>query len=252
MATRTALLGGFATTLLAFACTTTHSADVVGGSDLLNASSAAQLETWLGAGQIELTNIFDKSEGESAVDFHAAADGKGATFSIIEVIGYDFFKFATPVLIGGYNPQSWTSAETGYRLTPELIDRTAFIFNMSDSEIYRQRLDSSAGEYQTYNNPQRGPTFGAGSDFIVDSTLSYGYSRLYSYGTDADQDRDIARYPQYTGASLKYGRIEVFSIANVASIAPVPEPEAYALMLVGLGGLTVAVKRRKLSSGSRR
>ena len=93
---------------LALLPTTGSAATIVGGSDLLTAADAAQLEIWLGQGPLTLTNIFDKAASDDSFAFHAAADGKGATFSVIEVVGmWGGDVFDKPVLIGGYNPQSW-------------------------------------------------------------------------------------------------------------------------------------------------
>lgn len=89
---------------------------IIGGSNLLTSSSATQLQTWLGQGPIQLTNIFSHTfgDGKSGYDFHAAANGQGATFDIYSVA------FTNPrdgslnsAIIGGYNPQSWNGG-AGY------------------------------------------------------------------------------------------------------------------------------------------
>ena len=172
----------------AFLSTLASAATVVGGSDLLSAASANQLESWLGQGPLTLTNVFDKAPGSTSHDFHVAADGKGATFSIIEFLtdpnGTPFDK---PVILGGFNPQSWNNAGN-YVLTPREVDRTAFVFNLTQGLKLDQRKDASTtdlGQYQTFGHVSYGPTFGGGHDLSAgpgEISLNTGYSYLFSYG----------------------------------------------------------------------
>lgn len=212
---------------------------IMGGSDLLDATSAQQLTEWLGHGSLRLTNLFDKSAGQTSTDFHSAVDGKGATFSVIEVTGFGGVPFDAPVLIGGYNPQSWSSIDA-YTDTPGSAERTAFVFNLTESLLFRQSLGGT-GVHQTYNVGDHGPVFGSGHDLSVEHQLNRAYSRLDSYAaTSSDYHKDIARYPSdyafvsADGYDLQLGRIEVFAIASEVA-PPIPEPSTYALMLAGLG-----------------
>jgi len=50
---------------------------IKGGSNLLDSASADKLEAWLGEGPISLWNIYTKQAGDTANDFHNAADGRG-------------------------------------------------------------------------------------------------------------------------------------------------------------------------------
>lgn len=225
----------------AFLPTLASAATVVGGSDLLSAASANQLESWLGQGPLTLTNVFDKALGSTSHDFHVAADGKGATFSIIEFLtdphGNPFDK---PVIVGGFNPQSWNNVGN-YVYTPLEVDRTAFVFNLTQSLKFDQRKDS-LGQYQTYGQESYGPTFGGGHDLSAgpgDPTLNTGYSYLFSYGANGDYTRSLVTYPGPYSGPMSVGQIEVFTIS-----AAVPEPETGALMLGGLALLGLAVRRR--------
>lgn len=219
-------------------------ATVVGGSDLLSAASANQLESWLGQGPLTLTNVFDKAPGSTTIDFHAAADGKGATFSIIEFpndpTGMPFDK---PIVVGGYNPQSWNSSGA-FNVTPLDVDRTAFVFNLTQSLKFDQRRDAATenyGLYQTYNFANNGPAFGGGRDLIGGSNSVFGvdYSYFYSYGANGDFGRSLVTYPGLYAGPMYVGQIEVFTIS-----AAVPESQSWALMLGGLAWLGLAVRRR--------
>ena len=73
---------------------------------LLIPDYATQLEAWLGQGDLTFTKVYTKAAGHDASDFHAATDGQGATFTLFQAIYQD-----TPYVLGGYNPQSWSSID---------------------------------------------------------------------------------------------------------------------------------------------
>lgn len=195
---------------------------IIGGSALLDPAGASQLENWLGTGPVTLTNIFTKGVGSTSANFHTAADGMGATFSVMKVTQNGITK-----TIGGYNPQNWNPS-SGYNMVANPADRTAFIFNLSDLALYRERADGF-GPWQTYNWTSYGPTFGGGHDIYVNNTLTSGYSYLFSYGADATQFKSIVDGSAYAGLNMFINSLEVFTIA-----AAVPEPGTYPLLLTGL------------------
>ena len=193
---------------------------VTGGSDLLTGAYANQLESWLGQGSISLNNIFDKVSGNSSYDFHAAVDGMGATFSIMQI-----FNGTEELIIGGYNPQSWSS-NSGWSSTGI---NEAFLFNLTTSSYYAEGAGyygdrgMADGLYQTYNHASYGPTFGGGHDLYINSSLSGGYANLgYSYGCNVGTNGSQECRNDFTGsyASWTLGDIEVFSVAP--STVPVP------------------------------
>ncbi len=208
---------------------TASATPIVGGSEILDAGSALQLEGMLGQGGISLSNIFTKTVGSSSSDFHAACDGKGATFSVIELMD--------GTIVGGYNPQSWNSSGS-YNMTPDDADRTAFLFDLTDARYFAQRLSSvpGYGEYQTYNGGGNGPTFGSGNDLSVDYNLNNCSVRVA--GSWPDDGGGISYAPDngffVPGGSI--AKLEVFSVAAI--------PEPATLGLIGLfGGGILAVRR---------
>ncbi|MBA5690075.1 PEP_CTERM-anchored TLD domain-containing protein [Rugamonas apoptosis] len=209
-------------------------------TSLLSTENEHQLAAWLGRGSIAFNNIYTKALGDTALDFHRAVDGKGATFSVMEASNGS----GQTWLIGGYNPQSWQSTG-GYNMTYDNAARTSFLFNLTRSEIHRQTPQSpiydTVGAYQAYNGANMGPTFGIGRDLFVPYNLTTnGVSLLYSYIDPAVGNfyTSILDGGPYTGPNVTFGAIQVFTISAV------PEP-ASALMLVAGLGLMAAVRRRQ-------
>jgi hypothetical protein len=222
-----------------------HAAVVIGGSDLLTLTHAAQMETWLTgdpqlaySGPLAFTNIFDKASGDTSADFHAAVDGKGPTFFVMEATAAG----GVTQIIGGYKPISWTLSGN-YITNPTVADRIAFIFNLISTTTLQQTA-GALGDSQSYNNPAHGPTMGEGHDIYVDSTLSAGHVYAASYclnpaggctgGTDV-----IGGDGGGGQTAVTYGALEVFTIS-----ADVPIPAA-APLLLGALGLTGWIARRR-------
>jgi hypothetical protein len=244
------------------------SVQVIGGSDLLTTpQDLTNVENWLGQGSITLTNVFDHAagDGKTSANFHAAVDGKGPTITLIQVLSGSGYHYDTstgvvdypaysigPQIVGGYNPQSWSSIGN-YNYTPADVDRTAFIFNLTDAVKQSQKLSSdpsgSLGVYQTYNYLGYGPTFGGGFDILVQGNLSDGYAASHSYGSglhSSTNPDDILieighnNPGDYSYGILNYGAIEVFTISPLADGAVVPEPYSFAIW-TALSGAVSAV-----------
>jgi hypothetical protein len=225
--------------LLALAGGAVRAGDIIGGSSLLDDSRHAQLERWLGQGEFNLDNVYTLRPGDTSVNFHQGADGKGATFTLIEVSNTAGQSF----LVGGYNPQAWSSTD-GWHETPRDFQRTAFLFNFTTPAVYRQVLSGfelpSQGQRQTFNDILFGPVFGTGPDLFVNDDLSKALSWQLSYGNPANEGISIID-GSLRGQTVNVNAMEIFAIA------PVPEPASWAMLLAGAGVLGGLTRRRKLS-----
>ena len=208
------------------------------GAPPLDPVLEGQLERWLGAGDQIFDNIYTRQgPADSAPDFHAAADGRGPTFTLLRVSD----AAGQAWLVGGYNPQSWDS-DDGWHFTQRDFQRSAFIFNYTAPAVYRQVPSSfelpSQGSFQTFNAIDQGPTFGAGPDLFVDESLDTALSWRLSYGDPAGEGRSII------DGSVG-GRFFAIDAMEVYAVSPIPEPAAAAMLAGGLGLVALAMARRK-------
>ena len=210
-------------------------------TSLLTEADRQQLGAWLGDSSVQFNSLFTKQAGSTAQDFHAAADGMGRTVMLVEATN----KAGETFLLGGYNPQSWSSTD-GYHMTGADGERTAFLFNLTSGRLHRQMLNGVGtemiGAYQTLNDPDSGPTFGWGHDFQMSADLTTGYSLLYSYadGDLSNLNRSLADGTEFTGLDdLRYGRMEIYTLS------PAPEPEQFILLAAGLAVLVIARRRQR-------
>lgn len=205
---------------------------------IMTSELKTQLLGWLGKPNSQLDQLFVRKDGDTAKDFHAAADGKGATFTLL--MARD--SAGNSWLIGGYNPQSWSSTDGDHVTLPE-SERTAFIFNATAGHMYRQvptppdQGVPDYGSHQTYNCEQCGPSFGSGADLLVTDDLTTGGSSYltsyYSFEPGAEPfGGSLAGTGQFT-----YTAMEVYAVR------PVPEPGTLALLVAGLGVMAYACRK---------
>ncbi len=234
-------------------------APMLNADPLLTAAYEAQLEAWLGQGDLNLTNIFTKTAGSTSYDLHGAVDGQGATFMLMNIYGKGAsgtFDLVSQV-VGGYNPQSWNSSNS-YNLTPNDSDRTAFIYNLTSSTIQRQNLTgegaSGSGAIQTFNAQNYyGLSFGGGIDLQVShgaggpfANLDYGLANNYSYGGTSNGAEIVSGGPNFqdpytfvNSANFYVGDLEVYTFSRV------PDP-ASTLGLMGVSLFALAAFRRRV------
>jgi hypothetical protein len=226
----------------------------VAEASLLTPAYESRLEGWLGQGDLDFTNIYAKDGvGDSASEFHAAADGQGATFTLLEAI-----YLGQTYVIGGYNPHSWNSSNN-FSYTYDDADRTAFIYNLTTDVVQRQRLnsdpyDSGFGQYQTFNGSLYGPVFGD-YDLAVNRTLngdlalgraiqySFGNGEPCAYGGQSILGTSYLTTPctvTSNGYDFTVGALEVYTFAPAATL-----PDAGStLTLFGIAALGLTACRR--------
>jgi hypothetical protein len=178
---------------------------VTNDTELLSGAGHQQLSTWLGE-DVDLTRIFAKGiDGSTAQDWHAKVDGRGRTFSLVEI-------FSTTNnerrIIGGYNQVSWDSTSGHIEST----SRQNFLFNLTHSTLYRK---NNSYNYQTYNNPTNGPTFGGGHDLLLNESLSGGRTNIgFSYGDNARWTQE-SYLAEFGGSDRDWtvGKLETFTLS---------------------------------------
>lgn len=215
------------------------------GTGLLDPGRYGQLERWLGAGELDLANVYTLAPGDDSADFHAGADGKGATFTLLEVTN----SAGNTYLVGGYNPQSWAS-DAGWHETPRDFQRTAFLFNFTVPAVYRQVPSTyvlpSQGQRQTFNETGFGPVFGSGPDLFVNDRLDTALSWQLSYGNPLDERLSIIDRST-GGETVRIDAMEIYAIT------PVPEVAGYAMLLAGValvGGVAGLARRQHPQSST--
>jgi hypothetical protein len=215
------------------------SAGVINGeSELLTGSEHAQLSEWLGS-DFDLTRIFAKSEGDTSVDWHAAVDGMGATFTVMEIFDKNTNE---SLIIGGYNSVSW-SISGSYATSA-----TAFLFNLSDDLLFEKNGRYSNGANAVLNKSNYAATFGAGHDLYVNQNLTNGYANIGNTYGDMTQYGSTSYREEFAGSYNNWtiGAYETYTLSastgDFGTSATTDVPAAF--LLGGLGLLGIAAARR--------
>lgn len=224
----------------------TANATVIGGN-LLDTVGADQLETWLGVGAQDFTNIWIGTAGVStASEFHTAVDGQGPTFSIFGIT----LGNGSTARIGGYTSLDW-GGSAGYQ-----YDSSAFLFNLESLEAQFIQYYPQHAIYRTSNYFS---TFGGGHDLFAgysvlgtyngyNSQHSDGYSFSYSYDRSQGQITvagDSGYGQGNSGTPHHHWQINSMEVYTHADAASVPEPGTFALLGLGLVGMGLARRKRK-------
>lgn len=226
-------------------------AGTITGGTYLDNTGANKLETWLGVGDQDFTNVWSGGVGVSTSSFHNAVDGVGATFSIYEMTIHD----GLTAYIGGFTNLSWGAySESGY-----LFDADAFIFNLTTDEVQRQVESDSLtyGAHSIYANGAHFATFGAGHDLTGASPSGLGlggafydgYTYSYTYELSLGQISvagDSGSGSGDSGINYKHPQITGLQVYTFESASAVPVPAAAWLFSSGLLGLIGVVRRKKL------
>jgi hypothetical protein len=243
----------------------TEAATIIGGSGILSAIYATQVESWLVndptlaySGALTFENVYSKNPGDTFADFHLAADLKGPTIVVMEAFPEDT-SITSYQILGGFNPVSWFSTVTGlvddYTHSPIATEaeRTAFIFNLTSGERRDQSLTDS-GLKQTYNHFAIGPTFASGHDLTIYTDMDHGYVFSRGYCPDINVEcfdpilvsSTVLTLMGGTGVQTFFdvGKVDIFTISQTS---PVPLPAALPMLAAGLGamGFMGWRKRRK-------
>jgi hypothetical protein len=211
-------------------------------AQLFNAAAQAQLTSWIDHGPLTFTSLFTKiaGDGQNAISFNEAVDGKGPAIALFAVTPFDVSDglFDLPdQIIGGGTPLAFDGSNNWHVASNP--DRSAFLFNLTDNTIQRENTQGLTGAFQTYNGFLLGPVFGLG-DLVTGFDLEHGAAFHDSYGGTSPLTPDILGTDSLE--CFKIDRLEVYSVA-LATTA-IPEPATYSLLVAASVAVAVLLRRK--------
>ncbi|KAJ5067197.1 pep-cterm sorting domain-containing protein [Anaeramoeba ignava] len=160
-----------------------------------------------------------KKDGFDSQKWHSICDNKGKTLIIIKT--KDNFIFGGFTQIGFTNDKSkWKENDRRYN-NGFIPDKNAFIFSLRNDKNNRkpEKFTIKKGKEEHsiyYNYSRKGPSFGAGHDFSLDSDLKSGYSSFgYSYNIPNEIElfsNETKNYLAGSYSSWKVEELETFFI----------------------------------------
>ena len=223
------------TTLLLFSGMA--SAGTITGGNLLNQSGANQLETWLGLGDLDFTNISDLTHSDTSIKWHNDVHGYTNVISI-----YDVTYNGNNYLIGGYSAIGHDGSVYQY-------SDNNFIFNLTIGKYAAVATDLYTRQYAQYDNLSYFATFGGGHDIF--GGMNYiGYRNGYSYDSMYGGDQGFSYHKGTTdlfgGTSVGINQFTVNGLESYifSAASPVPVPAAAWLFGSGLLGLFGFLRRK--------
>lgn len=215
-------------------------AGTINGGELLDQSGANFLETRLGLGDLDFTNISNLSVGGTSYDWHADVTGYTDVISI-----YDITFQGQNYLLGGYSAIGHDGLGYSY---DGVATAENFVFNLSLGIVHNTQTNPySAGQYDQYDKYSYFATFGGGHDlfggrYTLGSQRGYAngspfYNYGYSYGGDKHLLGAGFGYSQY----FSVNGLESFVFSSAASVS---EPSPLMLFGLGLAGLGFIRKKR--------
>jgi len=133
------------------------------GSTLISGTDSTLINGWIGV-SAAWTRCYAKSvDGASPYTFHAKCDGKGPSVVVA--------KLSTGKIIGAYASLSWASLTPGNWMG----DEKTFVFSLTNSFKHDYITTIFPTSYTQWTGADRGPAFGGGHDWMIDTTMNGGY-----------------------------------------------------------------------------